>query len=112
MIAMLDERIPAYNKWRFDLMHPMGEIGRSMDAGQRARHRELVLASAAHVAFQDSPFCWRIVQRPEGYVGDAKMMNFIYCSRYEGDPPWGRLVPKASRKAGIAMTKVPMIIML
>ena len=65
-----------------------------MNNEEKKHAKRFILNAKICRIFQDSPFCWRIVQRPEGYVGDAEMMEIIYRSGFEGDTPWAKLVHK------------------
>lgn len=45
-------------------------------------------------AIHEAPFCWRIINKPEGYPGDYKLMEMIYEQRQEGQTDWGKFVYK------------------
>ena len=43
---------------------------------------------------QEAPFYWRIINKPNGYAGDAEMMCYIYRNDFEGDTPFGKFLHK------------------
>jgi len=72
----------------------LGEISKSFDAHEREQHRQYVHRSAFSEIIQEAPYYWRIINKPEGYAGDAEMMRIIYHSQFEGETPFGMLMHK------------------
>lgn len=94
LVLYLQKELSSYRQWRKSYMFELGRLGKEMSPQERMIHRQMVLNSDVCKNYQDSPFCWRIVQRPEGYVGDAEMMEIIYRADFEGETPWGQIVHK------------------
>lgn len=94
LIDFLNEEMMTYTNWRINYMRILGIYGRTMCETEREANRNYILNSEACRLFQESPFCRQIVQRPQGYVGDAEMMEIIYSPQYIGNTPWGMLVHK------------------
>lgn len=87
-----------FQEWRKAAWQPLGAMVRHMSDVDKMHHINYVTKSQAHLHCQESPFCWRIIQQPEGYVGDAEMMKLLYRDEYEGATPFGMLVHKNSLK--------------
>ena len=67
-----------FQKWRKTAWQPLGAMARKMSKEERNLHIKFVSKSQARTYCQESRFCWRIIQRPDGYVGDAEMMKLLY----------------------------------
>jgi hypothetical protein len=70
------------------------DISESFDTQERNKHRQFVRDSSFSKIVQEAPYYWRIINRPEGYTGDAEMMRIIYESKFEGNTPFGMLMHK------------------
>ena len=73
-------------------MDRLGEIALPFTGMVRARHQAYIRKTKYYEIVQEAPFYWRIMNKPEGYAGDAEMMNIIYRDQYEGETPFGMLV--------------------
>ena len=95
---LLEERLfkemPAFESWRFPLMEELGRITEKYDPDQKEAHQAFVRESAYFHIVQEAPFYWRIINKPNGYAGDAYMMSFIYQNRFVGNTPFGKLLHK------------------
>jgi extracellular factor (EF) 3-hydroxypalmitic acid methyl ester biosynthesis protein len=95
---LLEERLlnelPAFESWRFPLMEELGRITEKFDSSQKEVHQEFVRKSPYFHIVQEAPFYWRIINKPNGYAGDAYMMSFIYQNRFEGNSPFGKFLHK------------------
>lgn len=92
----LDRELGQYSRWRFDLMDRLAETVAGFSDQQKERHQRYIKGTEYYRIVQEAPFYWRIMNKPEGYAGDAEMMNFIYRNRYEGMTPFGMLLHKAA----------------
>lgn len=94
----LEDRLHAeyrqFEPWRHPIMTELGNMGIDFDSATKKKHKEFVKRSTLHRIFQEAPYYWRIINKPEGYAGDAEMMNIIYRNRYEGETPFGMFVHK------------------
>jgi extracellular factor (EF) 3-hydroxypalmitic acid methyl ester biosynthesis protein len=61
---------------------------------EKEQHRQYVHRGAFSKIIQEAPYYWRIINKPEGYTGDAEMMSIIYHSQFEGETPFGMLMHK------------------
>jgi extracellular factor (EF) 3-hydroxypalmitic acid methyl ester biosynthesis protein len=72
----------------------LGDITKSFDAQKRETHQQYIRDSTFCKIIQEAPYYWRIINKPEGYTGDAEMMRIIYHSQFEGETPFGMLMHK------------------
>jgi extracellular factor (EF) 3-hydroxypalmitic acid methyl ester biosynthesis protein len=70
------------------------DIAESFNTIEKESHRQFVRNSAFSKIIQEAPYYWRIINKPEGYTGDAEMMRIIYDSQFEGNTPFGMLMHK------------------
>ncbi|RLB42617.1 MAG: hypothetical protein DRH12_05190 [Deltaproteobacteria bacterium] len=91
---VLRREIEAYEPWRFELMDELGAISERFDPDQSARHLEFIKRSTYYRIVQEAPFYWQIMNKPNGYAGDAQMMSFIYRNQFEGQTPFGMFLHK------------------
>ncbi|HDG96812.1 MAG TPA: hypothetical protein ENG73_01370 [Desulfobacterales bacterium] len=91
---LLREEIEKYEPWRFELMDELGEIAEGFSAEQSTQHREFIKRSTYYKIVQEAPFYWQIMNKPNGYAGDAQMMSFIYRNQFEGQTPFGMFLHK------------------
>ncbi len=94
LMECLDRELAEYSHWRFDLMDRLAEAVAGFSAQQKVGHQRHIKGTEYYRIVQEAPFYWRIMNKPEGYAGDAEMMNFIYRNRYEGKTPFGMLMHK------------------
>jgi extracellular factor (EF) 3-hydroxypalmitic acid methyl ester biosynthesis protein len=92
--TLLNNEVDKFEAWRFPFMDALAEIVFGLDADQQESHKHFIRDSKYFEIVQAAPFYWRIVHKPNGYAGDAHMMNFIYQNQYEGDTPFGMMLHK------------------
>ena len=92
--SLLDEEVARFENWRYPLMDALAAIVFGFDARRQETHKRYIQNSKYFEVVQEAPFYWRIVHKPNGYAGDADMMNFIYQNQYEGETPFGMLLHK------------------
>ena len=90
----LDEALRQFSSWRFELMDQCAIAVAGFNKVQKERYRRYIMETEYYRVVQEAPFYWRIMNKPEGYAGDAEMMNLIYRNQYEGETPFGMLVHK------------------
>jgi extracellular factor (EF) 3-hydroxypalmitic acid methyl ester biosynthesis protein len=90
----LARELEIFETWRFDLMDQLGEITAGLPKNEEEAHRRFIRESKYFEAVQEAPFYWRIINKPNGYAGDAQMMTFIYRNQFEGKTPFGMLLHK------------------
>lgn len=93
---MLSAELETYEPWRHLLMDRLGQIASDFSPAEKKCHKDHIRQSTYYRIIQESPFYWRIINKPNGYAGDAFMMDFIYKNRYEGDTPFGQLLHKSA----------------
>ncbi len=91
---LLRAEIDNYEPWRFGLMHELGKITENFEKEPADAHRAFVKRSLYYRIVQEAPFYWRIMNKPNGYAGDAQMMSFIYRNQFEGQTPFGMFLHK------------------
>ena len=90
----LDREREKFELWRFQLTDKLAEIAAFFKRDKREEHRQYIRNSSYYQIVQEAPFYWRIMNKPNGFAGDAHMMNYIYQNRYEGETPFGRFLHK------------------
>lgn len=70
------------------------DIAESFSIRETILHKQFVRNSLFSKVIQEAPYYWRIINKPEGYTGDAEMMRIIYDSQFEGDTPFGMMMHK------------------
>ena len=102
---ILDSEMAAYDPWVFDVSDRLGEITAGATEEQRKAYSQYVRQSRYYKIVQEAPFYWRIMNKPNGYPGDAHMMHFIYRNQYEGQTPFGMFLHKhaCTTKACVAV---------
>jgi hypothetical protein len=91
---MLSAELEKYESWRYSLMDLLGLITSDFNQEDKRTHKEYIRQTTYHQIVQEAPFYWRIINKPNGYAGDAFMMDFIYRNRFEGKTPFGKLLHK------------------
>lgn len=92
--ARLSEEIDAFDPWRFGLMDELAEIADTFSPEQKISHQLYVQTTPYYQTVQEAPFYWRIMNKPNGYPGDARMMDYIYQNRFEGSTNFGKFLHK------------------
>jgi extracellular factor (EF) 3-hydroxypalmitic acid methyl ester biosynthesis protein len=92
--ARLSDDLKSYASWRIFLADKLGEITLDFDQRQKDGHQKYVRETKYYEIVQEAHFYWRIMNKPEGYAGDAEMMNLIYRNQPEGATPFGMLLHK------------------
>jgi len=90
----LAEEIEAYEPWRVSIMDKLADISAMFDEKQAMDHRNYIRTTRYYRIVQEAPFYWRIINKPNGYAGDAEMMRYIYRNRFEGNSPFGKFLHK------------------
>ena len=90
----LKRELTDFETWRFPIMDRLGEITQNSNALEKKKHQEYVRKSRYFEIIQEAPFYWRIINKPNGYSGDAEMMSYIYRDSFEGDTPFGKFLHK------------------
>jgi hypothetical protein len=91
---ILSNEIKGFEAWRYPVMDRLGEITYRFDASQKDRHQDYIKKSEYFEIVQEAPFYWRIINKPNGYAGDAEMMSYIYRNSFEGQTPFGKFLHK------------------
>jgi extracellular factor (EF) 3-hydroxypalmitic acid methyl ester biosynthesis protein len=92
LLTQLTKERQAFTPVRFCLMDRLAEIALPFRRKVRAEHQAYIRQTKYYMIVQEAPFYWRIINKPEGYAGDAEMMNLIYRDQYEGETPFGMLI--------------------
>jgi extracellular factor (EF) 3-hydroxypalmitic acid methyl ester biosynthesis protein len=90
----LSLELPDFTSWRSAYMDELGRISDTLSQEAKEIHIQHARQSKYYRIVQEAPFYWQIINRPNGYPGDADMMGFIYRNRMEGNTPFGMLVHK------------------
>jgi SAM-dependent methyltransferase len=90
----LSEEMKTFDPWRFQIMDELGQIADLFNPEQKEQHQRYIRNTLYYQMVQEAPFYWRIMNKPNGYAGDAFMMKFIYRNQYEGETPFGRFLHK------------------
>jgi SAM-dependent methyltransferase len=90
----LSEEIEKFEVWRFQVTDKLAEIVALFNQEQKEQHQQYVRDSSYYEIVQEAPFYWRIINKPNGFAGDAYMMEYIYQNRYEGETPFGKFLHK------------------
>ena len=91
---MLSAELEKYEPWRYLLMDQLGQITSGFNQEEKSIHKQYIRQTPYYLIVQEAPFYWRIINKPNGYAGDAFMMDFIYQNRFEGKTPFGKLLHK------------------
>ncbi len=91
---ILDKEVDDFETWRFPIMDELAKISSEFDAKKIEIHKIYIQNTNYYGIIQEAPFYWRIINKPNGYAGDAYMMNFIYQDQYEGQTPFGMMLHK------------------
>jgi hypothetical protein len=93
--AILSHEIEKMVPWRRPIMEQLWTIDQELSQEERVRHEEFVHQSMfRRVLYEEAPFYRRIIDKPEGYAGDAETMRIIYRNSFEGDTPFGMFAHK------------------
>ena len=90
----LSAEIDRFDLWRFGLMDTLAEISDNFSPEQRMAHQRYIQTTRYYQIVQEAPFYWRIMNKPNGYPGDAHMMNYIYQNTFEGRTNFGKFLHK------------------
>ena len=90
----LHEEVIEWSGWVYSEMDSIGAIAEGFDTKSILKHREFVKNSKYHKVIQEASFCRQIINKPEGYAGDAEMMRIIYHNGFEGSTPFGKFMNK------------------
>jgi extracellular factor (EF) 3-hydroxypalmitic acid methyl ester biosynthesis protein len=90
----LTKELDKFEPWRHSIMDKLGGITESFNSEQASVHLHFIQESRYFQIIQEAPFYWRIINKPNGYAGDAQMMSFIYRNQFEGKTPFGMFLHK------------------
>jgi extracellular factor (EF) 3-hydroxypalmitic acid methyl ester biosynthesis protein len=90
----LNEELQTFEPWRFALNDELGSITSNFDQEKRQAHQNFIRETEYYNIVQEAPFYWRIMNKPNGYAGDAVMMSYIYRNQFEGETPFGMFLHK------------------
>jgi len=94
----LEEKLYAemqtFEPWRLDIMGALWDMVADFDDEQKRAHQEYIRNTRYFQIVQEAPFYWRIINKPNGYAGDAYMMHYIYRNTFEGETPFGKFLHK------------------
>ena len=97
----LEVELDYFLKWWAEYGGSINKTLLDLNDQEQEQYRKFTLNSRLSKILQASPFFWRIVNRPEGYPGDAEMMNMIYRNSFEGETPFGRFVTRGAVRSQI-----------
>jgi len=94
-----------FERWRFDIMGALWDMVVDFDDEQKKVHQDYIRSTRYFQIVQEAPFYWRIINKPNGYAGDAYMMHYIYRNMFEGGTPFGKFLHKhaCTTKACVAV---------
>jgi len=75
-------------------MSQLSAITSHFDDEHKKAYQKFIQDTKYYEIVQEAPFYWRIMNKPNGYAGDAEMMNFIYRNQFEGETPFGMFLHK------------------
>ncbi len=88
------EEMGKFETWRFEIMDQLGEITDDFNPTQKKVYQQFIRETKYFEIVQEAPFYWRIINKPNGYAGDADMMSYIYRNGFEGETPFGKFIHK------------------
>ena len=88
------EEIERCEVWRQEIMGCLADIVERFSDIEHRQHKEWVKQTDYWHMIQEAPFCRRIIRKPEGYAGDALLMEQIYRNAFEGETPLGKFFHK------------------
>jgi extracellular factor (EF) 3-hydroxypalmitic acid methyl ester biosynthesis protein len=93
--AILTQELFKMESWRPRLMEQLWAVHWELSHEERIKHEEFIRQSMfRRVLYDEAPFYRRIIDKPEGYAGDAEMMRIIYRNLFEGHTPFGMFAHK------------------
>jgi len=90
--SKLSAELDGFDAWRFELMDALAEISENFSPQQSKAHQHYIQTTRYYQIVQEAPFYWRIMNKPNGYPGDAHMMNYIYQNAFEGRTNFGKFL--------------------
>jgi hypothetical protein len=90
----LENELIGFERWRYPIMDRLGAITEGFNRAQKGHHREYIKNSEYYKIVQEAPFYRRIINKPNGYAGDAEMMSYIYRDNFEGETNFGKFLHK------------------
>ena len=92
--SILIHEIQEFDAWRFPIMDKLGLLTSNYDKKKKKYYKEYITRTKYFEIVQEAPFYWRIINKPNGYAGDAFLIDYIYQNRFEGNTPFGKLLHK------------------
>ena len=96
----LFNEIDKFDQPRFEIMSRLGEISSKFDFTEKKLHKQEIIKLGFVEMFKEAPYYNRIINKPQGYAGDAEMMNIIYRNAFEGETPFGMFLHKQAVLCG------------
>ncbi len=95
LAAILTQELSKIEPWRIPIMENLWELSRKLSHEERIKYEEFVRQSTfRRVLHNETPFYRRIIDKPEGYAGDAEVLRMLYDDSFEGDTPFGMFAHK------------------
>jgi extracellular factor (EF) 3-hydroxypalmitic acid methyl ester biosynthesis protein len=95
LVALLIHELSQIESWRRPIMEHLWAIDRKLSHEERIKYEEFVRQSMfRRVLHDETPFYRRIIDKPEGYAGDAEVLRMLYDNSFEGDTPFGMFAHK------------------
>lgn len=96
LLKRLSEELKTFDPWQFKITNALGQIAFEKAPELRNDHQQYIRNTRYQEIVQEAPFFRQIINKPEGYVGDAEMMRLIYRNDFEGNTPFGMFLHKAA----------------
>ena len=86
----VDRHKPCFNA----LSGELGQIAAQFSEEEKEVHKNYVHQTQYYEYAHEAPFYRQIITKPNGYAGDAEMMQMIYRDDFEGETPFGKFFHK------------------
>ena len=90
----LQIEIDRHEPWRTSLMDELGQITSNFCDQEKAIHKSYIRQTPYFEHSYQAPYYRQIIDKPNGYAGDAEMMQIIYRNDFEGETPFGMFLHK------------------
>ena len=92
--SKLQMEIDRHEPWRKTLMGELGRITAQFSDEEKVLHQDYIKQTPYFEYSHEAPFYRQIITKPNGYAGDAEMMQIIYRNDFEGETPFGMFLHK------------------
>ena len=92
--SKLQIEIDCHEPWRKALMGELSRITSKFCQQEKVLHHDYIKQTPYFEYSLEAPFYRQIIAKPNGYAGDAEMMQMIYRDDFEGQTPFGMLLHK------------------